>query len=293
MQVHQPVMPNEVIEQLCLKETGIYLDMTVGAGGHSSLIAQKISNKGKILGIDQDSEILQYAQITLQQTNTPFQLFQSPFSKAHHILQQNNIPKIDGVLLDLGVSSYQLSAPLRGFSFQTEGPLDMRMSSQNPITAAKILETYSQKQLEKIFFEWGEESQSRKIAQKIVERRVHTPFLSTLDLASFIAECYGFRRGKIHPATKIFQALRIEVNNEMEELQQALTNIIPYLNVDARIVIITFHSLEDRIVKQYLKKHEKELQIITNKPILPTQQEIRMNPRSRSAKIRVAQKRDY
>ena len=283
MQVHQPVMPTEVLKYLAPKQGGVYLDLTVGAGGHSALIAEKIGKQGKIIGIDQDAEILQYAKEKLQTTETPFQLFHSPFSQAFAVLKQNGIAQVDGILMDLGVSSFQLSKPLRGFSFQIEGPLDMRMNPENPLTAAKILETYSVDHLTKIFFEWGEDSLSRKIAQKIVERRTSRPFRSTLDLASFIAE--------IHGATKIFQALRIEVNNEMGELKQCLDNIFPYLSSHGTLVIITFHSIEDRIVKNWFKENEDKLEILTSKPILPTYQETRLNPRSRSAKIRATQKK--
>lgn len=291
MQVHQPVMPAEVLQYLSPKQGGVYLDLTVGAGGHSALIAEKIGKQGKIIGIDQDAEILQYAKEKLQATETPFQLFHSPFSKASEVLKQNGIDQVDGILMDLGVSSFQLSKPLRGFSFQIEGPLDMRMNPENPLTAAKILETYSADHLAKIFFEWGEDSLSRKIAQKIVERRTSRPFRSTLDLASFIAEIHNFNRGKIHPATKIFQALRIEVNNEMGELQQCLDNIFPYLSSNGRLVVITFHSIEDRIVKNWFKENEDKLEILTSKPVLPTYKETRINPRSRSAKIRAMQKK--
>lgn len=289
--VHQPVMLNEVLEYLEPHPMGTYLDMTVGAAGHSMAIAKKLQGQGKILGIDKDKEILAIAETNLASCGTPYQLAHSPFSEASHVLEKLGIKALDGVLFDLGVSSYQLDLPKRGFSFGKEGPLDMRMNLNSPLTAADVLATYSEKQLSQIFYEYGEEPQGRKIARKIVEYRTRKPIKSTLELAALVSQCYDYQRGRTHPATKVFQALRICVNQELQELEKSLSCILPFLSEKARMVIISFHSLEDRIVKQFIKANLASLTEITPKPATPTQEEQKLNPRSRSARLRCVQKK--
>ena len=289
--VHQPVMLKEVVDYLDPHPQGIYLDMTVGAAGHAVAIAQKLQGQGKILGIDKDKEILAIAESHLALCGTPYSLEHAPFSQASLVLERLGIKAVDGILFDLGVSSYQLDLPKRGFSFGREGPLDMRMNLDSPITAADVLATYSEKQLSNIFYTYGEEPQGRKIARKIVEYRTKKPIKSTLELAAIVCQCYDYQRGKIHPATKIFQALRICVNQELQELEKSLESILPFLSEKGRMVIISFHSLEDRIVKQFIKANLSSLTEITEKPATSTKEEQKLNPRSRSARLRCVQKK--
>lgn len=288
--VHIPVMSQEVISYLSPKEDGIYVDMTVGAGGHSSLIAEAIGENGKIIGIDRDNEILEIARKTLECTGKSFSLHQSPFSKATEVLDSLSIRSINGVLFDFGISSYQLSKAERGFSFANEGPLDMRMNPQAELTAEMIVNGYSQEDLTAIFFEYGEESRSRTIAREIVKRRRIHKIRSTLELANLVSQCYGGRRGKIHPATKIFQALRIEVNNELTEIRESIEKIIPYMAEEAKIVIISFHSLEDRIVKRFFKSQKEYLEILTKKPLIASEQEKKRKSKKPKCKTKVCQK---
>ncbi len=289
--VHQPVMLEEVLSYLDPKPGGIYLDMTLGAAGHSVAIAQKLQGNGKILGMDKDREILAIAEKNLESCGIPYVIENAPFSHSPLFLEKIGIQAVDGILFDLGVSSYQLDLPKRGFSFAREGPLDMRMSLDSPVTAADILANSSEKELCHIFFEYGEEPQARKIARKIVEYRQKKPIKSTLELAGLVSQCYDYNRGRIHPATKIFQALRICVNQELKELEQSLSNILPFLAEKGKMAIISFHSLEDRIVKQFIKSHLDILEEITIKPVTPKNEEQRQNPRSRSAKLRCVQKK--
>ncbi len=291
--VHFPVMWTEVMEWLNIQPCGIYVDMTVGAAGHSSGILKKLTPEGFLIGIDQDEEILKIADQQLQLYGKNYSLQHSHFSAIAEVLQKLKISQVNGVLWDLGISSYQLQQSRRGFSFQQEGPLDMRMNPKNAArTAADIINSCTQQELADIFFQYGEEVHSRKIAQAICEYRKNKPIKSTLELANLINNLAGnppHYPGRIHPATKVFQALRIAVNSELDELKISLETIIPFLAPDARIVVISFHSLEDRIVKQFFKQRE-DLEILTNKPILPSHQEERQNPRSRSAKLRCSKK---
>lgn len=290
--VHLPVLLTEVLQWLNIQPTGIYLDMTLGAAGHSSKILEKIQSPGRLIGLDQDSEILAIAQTYLQSQKQLCSLHQSCFSNAPQILDQLQIKHIDGVFWDLGVSSLQLDQGKRGFSFSQEGPLDMRMNPQSGgITAGDIINTYSPQELTEIFSKYGEEPHAHKFAQAIVVARKHKSIRSTLELGTLIAQAAGYI-GRIHPATRIFQALRIVVNRELEELELSLEKIMPYLAPKGRLVVISFHSLEDRIVKQFFKQHSQYLEILTDKPILPSRVEEHTNPRSRSAKLRCAERKE-
>lgn len=289
--VHLPVMLSEVLSLLNPTPGRIYLDMTLGAGGHAQGVLEKMQNQGTFIGLDRDAEILKIASENLSSYSI-CHFCHSPFSKASDVLKKMSIPQIDGVLFDLGVSSLQLDQSQRGFSFQKEGPLDMRMDKSQEKNATDILNKYSEEELVRIFREFGEESRAFRFARAIVEARKKFPLKSTLQLAQIINQEVSFRKGKIHPATKVFQALRIETNRELEELTTALDAITRKLAPGGRIVIISFHSLEDRIAKQFFKKKSSEgvLEILTSKPTLPTREETRQNPRSRSAKVRCAQR---
>ena len=293
---HFPVMVNEVVSFLEPKEAKIYLDCTFGQGGYSRKILE--SAKCKVCAIDRDLNSDKYAKILLQKFNTRFTFNNTKFSDLHFFLNKNNIKAIDGIVLDLGVSNTQLNDPKRGFSFNYDGPLDMRMDTINTkLTAEIIVNEYDEKELSDIFFYYGEERNSRKIANSIVEFRKKKKIGSTKMLSDIVQKVnkYKFK----HPATRVFQALRIVINEELKELEEVLKISLEILTKNARIVIVAFHSLEDKIVKNFFKKNgynnfnddnKNALRIITKKPITPSLEEIKINPRSKSAKLRVAQK---
>lgn len=301
---HISVLKDESIEYLNIQPNKNYVDGTLGKGGHSYEILKHNSPKGLLLGIDRDPEALAAAKDTLREFGDRAILVNDTFNHINNIVYDNGLSTISGVLLDLGVSSHQLTSETRGFSFRGSAKLDMRMGA-GEITAADIVNSYSQDQLQSIFSKYGEERYSKTIAQKIVEYRESQKFETTDQLVEVIEGVYANRpKTKIHPATKVFQALRIEVNQEFEILEEALENILEVLEVGGRIAIITFHSLEDRIVKEFFKKYKIQgkvnkygkderdgvLEILTKKPIVPSEKEVKANPRSRSAKLRVAQK---
>jgi len=302
---HQPVLLRETIESLRIIPDGIYVDGTLGGGGHSLEIARQLSLKGLLIGIDQDPESILAAKKVLNSVDVKVELVNDNFRNIKRILDGLGITKIHAILLDLGVSSFELQDPRRGFSFQGSSPLDMRMGSSS-LTAAQILNTYSVEQLQDVFSRYGEERYSKTIAKRIVEERTKSSFKTTDQLTKLIEDVYrGKPRPKIHPATKVYQALRIEVNDELGAVEKCLQDVLPYMASGGRISIISFHSLEDRIVKDFFKDHsvkEKknkyaksaeakgELKIITKKPITASAAELARNPRSRSAKLRVAEK---
>lgn len=289
---HIPVMIEESIDFLKIKPGGIYVDATIGMGGHSKEILRKLEGNGLLIGFDRDPESIILAEETLKEISSNFVLVNKSFHEIPSVLKEMNIEKIDGIIYDLGISSFQLEKSKRGFSFKNlKEPLDMRFSPEGDIKASDILNGYSQKDLEKIFLEYGEEPFYKKIANIVVEERKRKPFEKVEDLVSLIEKNIP-KRGKIHPATRIFQALRIEVNNELKIIKESLENIISFLNDKARIVVLSYHSLEDRIVKNFLKNKEKsgEIKIITKKVIRPSIEEVKRNPRSRSARMRVGEK---
>jgi len=293
---HFPVMVNEVVSFLEPKKEKIYLDCTFGQGGYSKKILE--SAECKVCAIDRDSGSNKYAKILSQEFDARFIFSNTKFSDLHFFLHKKNIKTIDGMVLDLGVSNTQLNDPRRGFSFNYNGPLDMRMDNINTkLTAEIIINEYDEKELSDIFFYYGDEKNSRKIANSIVQFRRKKKIDSTKMLSDIIQKInkYKFK----HPATRVFQALRIVINEELNELEEALKISLEILTKNARIVIVAFHSLEDMIIKNFFKKNgyknlnddkKNFFRIITKKPLTPSPEEIRINPRSKSAKLRVAEK---
>jgi 16S rRNA (cytosine1402-N4)-methyltransferase len=305
---HFSVMLNEVIEGLNIKEDGIYVDGTLGGAGHSVEIIKKLS-KGMLIGIDQDQDALKFARQKLNEYSSNFILVHSNFSKIATILEDLEYEAVDGVLLDLGVSSYQLDTPERGFSYNHDAPLDMRMDVSTGITAAEIVNEYSHEELSRIIREYGEDRWHHRIAEFIVQERSIKPIETTFDLVEVIKKAVpkGARRDGPHPAKRTFQAIRIEVNNELKIIENTIKQTIAKLKPGGRMAVISFHSLEDRIVKHTFKEltigcicppefpvcmcdHKPEVKIITRKPIVPGMKELEFNSRSRSAKLRIAEK---
>lgn len=308
MTFHQPVLLKETIDSLKVEPGQIFIDATLGGGGHAQEIIQ---HGGLVIGIDQDPEALVRAQKKLRSAcpaalsskqraaidqapgfdQEPFCLIEDNFANLAKISQKLAITKVAGILFDLGTSYYQLTQSQRGFSFDSD-QLDMRMSPKMGVTAADLLAALSENELTQIFTKFSQEEQARAIARAIVKERKIAPIRSGKRLASLIEKVVGTRRGRIHPATKVFQALRITVNDELGNLEKGLEQAIPLLVKNGRLVVISFHEGEDRIVKNFFRQQEQEkkLTIITKKPIVPKRKEQQENPRSRSAKLRVAQK---
>ena len=292
MDVHIPVMPKEAIEHLKLSPGSTVVDCTVGCAGHAALILEEISPGGKLIGIDQDEDALRIAEEKLTRYKESVNLIRDNFKNLSSILKCTN--KVDGLLFDLGVSSVHFDVPERGFSIRHDGPLDMRMDARLSVTAAVIVNKASYDKLEKILREYGEERKARKIARFIVEKRKTKPIRTTRELADLVVRAYRSqgRMLRIHPATRVFQALRIAVNDELVALREGLISGIEHLKCSRRIVVISFHSLEDRIVKNTFKEYAKkgDLKIITKTPLRPGEEEVRANPRARSARLRVGER---
>jgi 16S rRNA (cytosine1402-N4)-methyltransferase len=299
---HLPVFPEEIAEWMAAGPDSWIIDGTLGGGGHSELF---LKAGARVLGLDRDPEALAHASQRLAGYGERFATFEGNFSQMGEIPGIQRGDRADGLLLDLGVSSRQLDAAERGFSFQREGPLDMRMGPSSPRTAADIVNTWPEADLVKIFFEFGEEPRARRIAAAIVRERATKPFVTTLDLAACVEKTVG-RHGRTHPATRVFQAVRMAVNEELESLAAALAAVPSVLKPGGRLLIITFHSLEDRMVKRFLKHRstawldepgwpeprpnpDHQFRLLARKAILPGAAEISRNPRARSAKLRVAQ----
>jgi 16S rRNA (cytosine1402-N4)-methyltransferase len=288
---HIPVMPTEVIQFLSPAPGAIIVDATVGAGGHARLLAEKIAPSGRLIGIDQDEEMLALTRVHLR--GLPVTLMQANFDQLREVLDRLDLAAADGVLADLGVCSDQIEPAERGFSFQASGPLDMRMDRSQRTSAATLLRTLDERQLADLFWKYGEERFSRKIARKIVETRRKSSLETTADLADLVRRCvprYRVRgRTSIDPATRVFQALRIAVNDEMGALERLLKSLPDCIKPNGRAVIISFHSLEDRLVKQTFRE-DPAWENLTRKPIRPGQSEMEENPRARSAKLRAARR---
>ncbi|OJV64778.1 MAG: 16S rRNA (cytosine(1402)-N(4))-methyltransferase [Clostridiales bacterium 38-18] len=306
---HVSVLLGECIEALNVKPNGIYVDGTLGGGGHSFKILQLLDS-GKLIGIDQDTDALNAATGRLKIFENRFVPFHSNFSKLTYVLDELGIEKIDGLLLDLGVSSYQLDEAERGFSYMNDGKLDMRMNQSDTFTAYEIVNTYSEAQLTQIISEYGEENWANRIAKFIVAERIEKPIETTFELVEVIKKAIpaGARKDGPHPAKRTFQAIRIEVNNELKIIEQTIEQAVERMNKGGRIAIITFHSLEDRIVKNAFRRlaqgctcppefpvcvcgGKPKVKLISRKPILPSDEEIESNPRARSAKLRVIEKK--
>jgi 16S rRNA (cytosine1402-N4)-methyltransferase len=295
-QGHIPVLLEEVLQHLNIEREGIYIDCTLGLGGHASALLQR--NPGaELIGLDRDELSLQVARERLRDFADRIQIFHSDFRFLPEL--GVDFSRVKGVLVDLGISSFQLDDPERGFSFNQEGPLDMRMDQRAKTTAARILEKYSEPHLAQVFFEYGELRQSRKLARAIVSKRKIRKFESTTQLFQIVEEVCHWRaqKGKSHPAARVFQALRIEINQELQDLGDFLREIADRLPAGGRIAFISFHSLEDRIVKHTLtdlasdgEGRSPTLKILTKKPITPSAPEVEANFRSRSAKLRAAEK---
>lgn len=305
---HVSVLLNETINELKIKEDGVYVDCTLGGAGHSSEILKRLSEKGRLIGIDQDTDAIEAAKEKLKEYNNVTYVHDN-FHNIKNILDGLNIEKVDGILMDLGVSSYQLDKPERGFSYMHDAPLDMRMNKESNFSAFDVVNGYDEDKLYHVIRNYGEEKFAKRIAEFIVNKRQEGNINSTFELVEIIKSAIPakFRRQGPHPAKRTFQAIRIEVNGELEILNSTIEDGVNKLSNNGRMCIITFHSLEDRIVKNKFKElknpcicppdipicvcgRKPEIEIITRKPIGPSEDEININPRSRSAKLRVAEK---
>ena len=303
---HKSVLLNETIDNLNIKSEGIYVDGTLGGGGHSYEIAKKLSGNGRLIGIDQDREAIMAATERLADYKDVVTIVKSNYCNMGQVLKDLGISKVDGIILDLGVSSYQLDTPQRGFSYNEDAPLDMRMDTDNPLTAKDIVNGYSIDELTKIIKDYGEDRFARNIAKHIVAAREKSPINTTFELNEIIKAAIPakVRQTGGHPSKRTFQAIRIELNKELDVLKDTLEQMIDLLNPGGRICIITFHSLEDRIVKTIFKDMEnpcvcppqfpvcvcgKESKgnVVTRKPIIPSLEELEYNKRSKSSKLRV------
>jgi len=289
---HEPVMVKEVLEYLYAQPGDVILDCTIGCGGHSLEIIEKIKPDGYLIGVDRDSEILTSAKENLSAKECPFSLFHANFSDVDEVLKLAKVDGVNGVLLDLGTSSLQFDSSDRGFSFAKEGPLDMRMDRSQKFTARDLLQRMPVKEIETLLKKYGEERWSRRIARVIVKERKVSGIKTTTQLANIIQRVVPTGKRKINPATRVFQAIRIAVNKELECLETFLDKIPQYMLHGTRIVVISFHSLEDRIVKNKFKEKSDLglFRITTKKPIRPSEEEIEKNIRCRSAKLRAAER---
>jgi len=286
--MHIPVLKKEVLQYLNPKPNENFIDCTINGGGHTYTILEKIKPNGKVLGIELDKDI--FYKLSLSKTDR-LVLTNDSYTNLKKIVEKYKFGLISGILFDLGMSSWHLEESGRGFTFLKDEPLDMRYSLENDLTAEEIINNYSQEKIEKILKEYGEERFAKRIAKKIIQTRPRK-IKSTFQLVEIIKKAVPGKRTKIHPATRTFQALRIAVNDELNNLKKALFQAVKVLEKGGRIVIISFHSLEDRIVKNFFKEEAKKgsLRILTKKPVIPSQEEIKINRRSRSAKLRAATK---
>ena len=287
--LHIPVLLEETADMLNVMEDGTYIDATIGLGGHSRAILSRMGGGGVLVGIDRDDSALEYCRAHLG--NGRVRLYKGSFSEIEGILGSMSIKMVDGVLFDLGVSMLQIKDHTRGFSFLSDERLDMRMNESQSLNAWDVVNRYQEKDLQKIIKEYGEEPFARKITKALIARRKKTPFHTCIELAAFIAGIYG-KRGKIHPATRTFQALRIEVNKELDELDKGLAAAFSAVKPGGRMAVIAYHSLEDRIVKNFFRNRAAAglLRVITKKPMTASPEEVLRNPSSRSAKLRGAEK---
>lgn len=305
--MHYSVLLKESIDGLNIKDGGTYVDCTLGYAGHSKVILEK-NKKGKLFAFDEDENAVKYSKKALSSIGDNFTIFKENFANLKETLEKENILKVDGFLFDLGFSSPQIDDAKRGFSFKLNAPLDMRMDTQNSLTAKDVVNTYSLEKLTDIFFKYAEEKYSKVIASAICKERKNKEIVTTFELVDIIQKAVGASYFyKNHPEREIFQAIRIEVNNELSVIEKALPDAIDMLSKGGRICVITFHSLEDRLVKQIFKKYSEvddilkgmidipdeykpKIKIINKKPILPTDEEINENSRSHSAKLRIVER---
>ncbi|HLF15464.1 MAG TPA: 16S rRNA (cytosine(1402)-N(4))-methyltransferase RsmH [Bacteroidota bacterium] len=290
---HTPVLLDEVLSFLRPREGGTYVDCTLGGGGHAEAVLDAISGKGLLVGFDRDPDAIRAAGERLGRFGKSVALVPHNFDAVRNRLRQLNINEVDGFLLDLGVSSHQLNDPGRGFSFQQEGPLDMRMDRESEVSGLKVVNTYAEEDLKRIFREYGEERMASRIAWRIARQREEKPMESTADLAKAVRRAVG-GRFILKSLARIFQAIRIEVNDELENLRRVLGASIPLMAPGGRIVVISYNSLEDRIVKTWMREEARvkdRLTLLTKKPVVPSEKELSENKRSRSAKLRAAERK--
>ncbi|MBQ9132780.1 MAG: 16S rRNA (cytosine(1402)-N(4))-methyltransferase RsmH [Clostridia bacterium] len=306
---HRSVLLEECMEGLAIRPDGIYVDGTAGGAGHSAEIASRLGEGGMLLALDQDETAVAVATQRLSVFGSRARVVRSNFRQVEEVCRDLGIDRIDGMLMDLGVSSYQLDTAERGFSYQADAPLDMRMDVRNPLSAYTVVNDYSEDDIRRILFEYGEERFSARIASNIIRAREKAPIETTGELVEIIKRSIPAhaRDGGHHPAKRSFQAIRIEVNAELDVIAPAIRSAVRLLNPGGRIAIITFHSLEDRIVKQTFAElasgctcpksfpvcvcgRKPQVKVVTRKPVLPSREELEENPRSRSAKLRVAEK---
>ncbi|MGQ9623856.1 MAG: 16S rRNA (cytosine(1402)-N(4))-methyltransferase RsmH [Candidatus Bathycorpusculaceae bacterium] len=289
--VHIPVLRNEVLDFLNPKADENFVDCTIGEGGHAFAVLERILPDGKLLGIDWTKELIDELRVRAGSLNKNLILVCDNFANLKNVVERHGFERVSGVLFDLGLSSWHLEKSGRGFSFSRDEPLNMRFQ-EGEVTAQDIVNEYPQKDLERILKEYGEERFAKKIAEEIVASREKEPITSTLQLVSLVERAVPkwYQRRRIHPATKTFQALRIAVNDELNNLEKALPQALEILKTGGRLVAISFHSLEDRIVKNFLKENSRKglLEILTKKPVRPSVEEVKINPRSRSARLRAA-----
>lgn len=305
---HIPIMLNEILSGLNISPDGVYIDCTIGGAGHSREIVKNLSSKGHLYGIDKDSEAINVCKQRLKEFSN-VTLINKDFKQVEEIFEEYNIDKIDGVLIDLGISSYQIDNGERGFSFNNNGPLDMRMNQSQSLSAFEVVNYYDEDRLVKIFYEYGEEQFARQIARNIVKTRSESPIKTTFELKEIIENSIPkkilFKKGGA--SKKVFQAIRIEVNGELTKLDEALEFLISRLKKGGRICVLSFHSLEDRIVKTIFKKHtlncicppevmicncnhKADLKLVNKKPLVASNEEMKLNSRSTSAKLRIVEK---
>lgn len=306
---HVPVMLGECLDGLKIKADGVYVDGTVGGGGHSSEIVKRLSDKGRLICFDKDEDALKASGARLANFKDRVTFVHDDYKNMPERLNEMGVGKVDGILLDLGVSSYQLDNAERGFSYMKDAPLDMRMDRSQRVSAYEVVNTYGEDEIAKILFDYGEEKLARAIARKIVNRRSEKPIETTLELAKIVEDTYPAKtRWKYgHPAKRTFQAIRIEVNDELSSLGEAITAMARRLEKGGRMAVITFHSLEDRIVKTAFKELSlactcppdfpvcvcgkvQEVELVNKKPIVASEKELDENPRSQSAKLRIVEK---
>ncbi len=305
--MHQPVLLSETVERLQPRPGGVYIDGTLGSGGHAETIVKAMEGRGLFIGIDRDPEALARAGATLAPYGEGVRLVHANFAQMADVAREAGVTQVDGIVMDLGVSSNQIGTPERGFSFQEDGPLDMRMDTTKPVTAAELVNELSGSELSDCFRELGEERRARGVAKAILRAREEAPIRTTGRLAEIVAKAVGGRRGRIHPATRVFQALRMRVNEELESLREGLEAGIRLLAPGGRMAVISFHSIEDRIVKHCFADHagrmvslaaggeawegrEPRVRRITRKPVMASEAELAQNPRARSAKLRVVER---
>ncbi len=309
--MHQPIMPELVVALLAVRAGGQYVDGTLGSGGHAEAILERLGPEGRLWGIDRDGDALERSVKRLAPFGGRFRAIRGDYRDMQRLLEAEGVTAVDGILLDFGVSSEQLDLPERGFSFRHDGPLDMRMDQRQALTAEIVVNTWSEEALADLFTRFGEEPAARRAARAIVARRVESPFRRTGDLSQFLEGVIGRRHGtaagKRHPATKCFQALRMTVNDEWAGVEEGVRSALSLLRVGGRMAVISFHSLEDRCVKQFFRQHEgcelalagggsiwdgelPAMRRITRKAEKASEKECQENPRSRSARLRVAER---